>query len=43
MNYVYLAHAYLKVGQKKLAKASLQRALDLDPTLVVAKQLFDAI
>ena len=43
MNYVYLAHAYLRIGQKELAIVNLKSALKLDPTLMIAKKTLNEL
>jgi hypothetical protein len=43
MNYVYLAHAYLRIGKRELAEANLKLALKLDPTLVIAKKTLNEL
>ena len=43
MNYVYLAHAYLRVGNKEQAEANLKFALSIDPTFGIAKMMLDQL
>jgi O-antigen ligase len=43
INYVYLARAYLRIGNKELATVYLKLALKLDPTFMMAEKMLNEL